>query len=170
MDRALAGGLTTALCLCEGSSSWPLSDWLPVTLITAAQAGARHAGYLDPILSGAPTPSSPDMFSGARLKTWTSQQPFKKVLCENLEGGTHSHVQKCVVVGTAANTSISSYLPVHFKNEEMFRAASGLACCGDRRRQNQRQAASSPGSAVRQREWQRKKLHSGRAAIIRDQS
>lgn len=78
--------------------------------------------------------------------------------------------KNCVVVGTAANTSIGSYLPVHFKNEETFRAATGSARCGDRRRQNRRQAASSPGSAVRQREWQRKKLHSGSAAIIRDQS
>lgn len=57
---------------------------------------------------------------------------FLKALCENLEGGAHSHAQKCVVVGTAANTSIGSYLPVHFKNEETFRAATGSARCGDK--------------------------------------
>lgn len=44
-------------------SSSPQSYWLPVTLTTAVQAGARHTGCLDSILSGALTPSSPDMLS-----------------------------------------------------------------------------------------------------------
>lgn len=115
----------------RSSSSSPLSDWLPVTLITAVQARARHAGSLDPILSGALTPSSPDMFSPSMFDNLDEPTTFcKKLKIRRVELTVGSNI--VLSVGTAVNIFIMSYSPVHVKDGDVFWPVAVLVRSGGR--------------------------------------